>query len=236
MRRAYNLGLDENLVSRNPCLRIKMLKEKNVRDRVLTFGELERLCKELSPVAERVVVTAYQTGMRQGEIVGLTVSKVNLEEGYIDLDEDDTKDHERRRVYFGQELRGILQECFEERERLGVAHEYVFVRKNGKAVRSVRTAFENACRRAGLNGFRFHDLRHTYNTDMRKAGVHDSVIMKQTGHATLEMFLRYNTVDEVDGKDAVRRREAYLKTRDPSAPYVLPKGNLLTSVPKNPIN
>lgn len=211
MRRAYNLGMDENLVSRNPCQRIKMLKEKNVRDGVLTWDELGRLRGELSPVAERVVMTAYHTGMRQGEILGLTVSKVNLEERYIDLSEDDTKDHERRRVYFCPELRDILRECLEARERVGVAHEYVFVRKNGKPVRSIRTAFEGACKRAGLEDFHFHDLRHTYNTDMRRAGVHDSVIMQQTGHATMEMFLRYNTVDEQDGREAVRKREEYLK-------------------------
>jgi integrase len=62
-----------------------------------------------------------------------------------------------------------------------------------------------ACKKAKIKygrfekgGFIFHDLRHTFNTNMRKAGVAESVIMKVTGHSTREMFDRYNTVDESD--------------------------------------
>jgi integrase len=48
--------------------------------------------------------------------------------------------------------------------------------------------------------FRFHDMRHTFNTNMRKAGVDHSVIMKLTGHKPPSMFQRYNTVDVDDAK------------------------------------
>jgi integrase len=54
----------------------------------------------------------------------------------------------------------------------------------------------------------FHDLRHTCNTNMRKAGVAPSVIMKMTGHKTAAMFHRYNTVDMQDAQ------EAYLKLKE----------------------
>ncbi len=47
-------------------------------------------------------------------------------------------------------------------------------------------------------GFVFHDLRHTFNSNMRKASVVDSVIMEMTGHSTREMFDRYNTIDKED--------------------------------------
>lgn len=209
MRVAYNLGMDEELVSKNSCRKVKMLKENNIRDRTLTCDEFERLCKELNPIAKLIVKTAYYTGMRKAEILGLTVDKVNLEERYIDLGQDDTKDHERR----GEELYSALKECLEFREELGVTHKYLFIRKNGQPVKCIRTVFENACKRAKLKDFRFHDLRHTYNTDMRRAGVHDSVIMKQTGHSTMQMFLRYNTIDENDGREAVRKREQYLRQK-----------------------
>jgi hypothetical protein len=42
---------------------------------------------------------------------------------------------------------------------------------------------------------------------MRKAGVQESVIMAITGHSTREMFDRYNTVDEEDAKNAVKKLE-----------------------------
>jgi integrase len=49
-------------------------------------------------------------------------------------------------------------------------------------------------------GLTFHDLRHTFATDMRKSGVPEKLIMKITGHSTREMFDRYNTITS-DEKD-----------------------------------
>lgn len=69
----------------------------------------------------------------------------------------------------------------------------------------------NACRKAKIADFRFHDLRHTFNTNMRKAGVDHSVIMKLTGHKTPSMFQRYNTVDLDDAKNAYQMLEALLE-------------------------
>jgi integrase len=213
MRAIYNLSLDAGFVSRNPCRKIKMLKENNARDRVLSVREFEKICCELSETARWVLTTAYHTGMRRKEVIGLTVDKVNLDECYIDLDAEEVKEYARRRVYFRDELLEVFKECLRLRETIEPKHNYLFVRKNGKAVKCIRTAFENACKRTGIENFRFHDLRHTYNTQMRKAGVHDTVTMKMTGHSTLEMYHRYNTVDEADGREAVSQREAYLDSQ-----------------------
>lgn len=60
------------------------------------------------------------------------------------------------------------------------------------------------------NGVTFHDLRHTFNTNMRKAGVAESVIMEITGHDTREMFDRYNTVDSIDKKQGVDQLKIFL--------------------------
>ena len=67
----------------------------------------------------------------------------------------------------------------------------------GKPVKDIRTSLYRACKDVGIqagrgdrNGFVFHDLRHTFNTYMSKAGVSESVIMGITGHSTREMFDR----------------------------------------------
>jgi integrase len=49
--------------------------------------------------------------------------------------------------------------------------------------------------RAGIKDFRLHDLRHTYVSNARRAEVDRTVIMKLTGHKTLAMFTRCNSVD-----------------------------------------
>ena len=63
-------------------------------------------------------------------------------------------------------------------------------------------------------GFIFHDLRHTFNTNMRKAGVQESVIMEVTGHSTREMFDRYNSIDEDDTQKAVDQLTTFLNSVD----------------------
>jgi len=83
---------------------------------------------------------------------------------------------------------------------------------------AIRTGIKKACKAAGITygrfkkgGFIFHDLRHTFNTNMRKAGVAESVIMAITGHSTREMFDRYNTVDDRDKRQAVDQLEVFFE-------------------------
>jgi integrase len=59
-------------------------------------------------------------------------------------------------------------------------------------VKSIKTTFRAALEKAKIEDFRLHDLRHTFVTNARKAGVDRTVIMKLTGHRTLSMFTRYN--------------------------------------------
>lgn len=97
---------------------------------------------------------------------------------------------------------------------------HVFLCK-GKPVSDIRTGLKMACKDAGIpygrfikDGFVFHDLRHTFNTYMRKAGVPESVIMEITGHSTREMFDRYNTIDADDAKEAIQRFRDYVKEEE----------------------
>jgi integrase len=79
-----------------------------------------------------------------------------------------------------------------------------------RSVNSIKTAFNAACRRAKIEGFRFHDFRHTAVTNMRRAGIDHLTIMRITGHKTLEVFKRYNSFLEADLKEAASRFNTYL--------------------------
>ena len=61
------------------------------------------------------------------------------------------------------------------------------------------------------NGFVFHDLRHCFNTYMRRAGVDQSTIMKITGHSEYgqDIWFRYNGWDLQDFKIAIEKLEVY---------------------------
>jgi integrase len=178
MRRIYNLALREDMVLKNPCWKVTRLPERNARDRVLSPEEWKRLMIELPQHAADIISTAYHTGMRAGE---------------------------GRRVYFNEEVRGML-------ERLGkvrsITHNLVFT-YGGKPIKSIKVSLARALKRAKISDFRFHDLRHTFTTNVRRAGVDKTVIMKLTGHKTLSMFTRYNTVDEADAKQALNLMEGH---------------------------
>jgi len=162
--------------------------------------------EHLHSKANGVVTTAYHTGMRAGEIFGMTWDRVNMREAYFSLTPKDTKTGEARRVYFNGEVKGIL-------ERLGkvrsISHNFVFTFK-GKPLRSIKVCLARALKKANITNFRLHDLRHTFTTNARKAGVDKTVIMKLTGHKTLSMFSRYNSVDEADARKALQLMEGYL--------------------------
>ena len=68
--------------------------------------------------------------------------------------------------------------------------------RNGKPITSIREVFEAACRRAEIEGFTFHALRHTAINNWRLQGDDYFRIMAATGHKTLNVFKRYNTVSK----------------------------------------
>jgi integrase len=206
MKRVFNLAIREDMVLKNPCWKVTMLKEDNKRDRILSAEEFKQLLAQLPGYLNPIVSLAYYTGMRRGEILRLTWKRVNMQEGYLNLEPEDTKNSEPRRIYFNE----ILWEIFRRARKVrNLKHDYVFTYR-GKPIKEFREGFNKALEKAGIENFHFHDLRHTFNTNMRKAGVDQTVIMKLTGHKTLSMFNRYNTVDQEDATDAMKRLNLFL--------------------------
>jgi len=190
-------------------------KNENARNKVLALDQFNRLLSCLPFHSRAIVATGFYTGMRLGEIIELTWDKVDLKKRFINLEAKDTKDNEPRSIPICAELGAILETIPK-----GIHDNHVFLYK-GKPVRDIRASLKRGCKNAGIlyghyikDGFVFHDLRHTFNINMRKAGVPESVIMKITGHSTREMFDRYNTVDEEDAKNAVSKLHYFLTSVD----------------------
>jgi integrase len=214
MKRIFNLAMREELVERNPCWKVSMLKERS-RDRVISHDAFERLVSSLPEHAADVVKVAYYTGMRLGEITSLTWKQVNLQERCLQLEE--TKNGEPRRVYL---FHPAVMEVFVRRSKVrSIAHDLVFSYKN-LPLAKLRSSFHRACRLAGIDDFRFHDLRHCFVTNMRTAGVDNETTMKMAGHKTLSMHWIYNSVTKEDAREANSKLGAYLA----SSTIVPPEG------------
>jgi integrase len=187
----------------------------NARDRVISKAEFADMLKDAPLHLKNILTMAYHTGMRKGEILNLTWDKVDMKKGFIYLEVADTKDKEKRSIPISGELHVTLRSI-----PRAVHDHHVFLYK-GKPIADLRTGLKMACKEAGISygrfqksGFVFHDLRHTFNTNMRKAGVQESVIMKITGHSTRSMFDRYNTIDEGDLREAIDRMKVHSANSD----------------------
>lgn len=148
-------------------------------------------------------------------IIELKWDRVDLFRGYIDLTEDDTKTQEPRRFYFNQveALKDVLVEAARKKKP---KQEFVFIRSDGRPVPKwdIERYFKKACQDAGVGPYRLHDLRHTFNTNMIKAGVDEVVIMKLTGHKTNKMFQRYSHLDKELAEAAMGKLTALLSKSD----------------------
>ena len=190
----------------------KLLKRNsNARDKILGRDEFDRLVSHAPIHLKGILSMAYYTGMREGEILSLTWDKVDLKNRLIQLEAMDTKDKEPRDIPICDELYEALKNI---PKAIHCPHVFLY---QGKPIKSIHRAFNTACEEAGItrgrfvkDGFIFHDLRHTFNTNMRKAGVPESVIMEITGHSTREMFDRYNTVDIEDTREAIKKMQDFL--------------------------
>lgn len=186
------------LIDRNPIDGLKLFKDRP-RDRVISPVEFQSLVENCSLHIKPIVEIAYATGMRRGEILGLRWDQIDFKNRVIVLEADDTKTKNRREIPLDDTLVALLQQV---PRTLKCPSVFTF---KGKRMSGARTAFDKACKRAGIENFRFHDLRHCAVTNMRKAGVPDSVIMSISGHKTNAMFRRYDSVDREDRQQALER-------------------------------
>ena len=199
LRHILRLAVEEGIREAAPL--VKLDKEHGARDRVLSEEEYHRLLDASSLHLRRLMLCAYETGMRAGEIKRLTWDKVDFKTGFIRLSAEDTKTDEKRAVPISATLRAVLEEIRKEQREGKVAPlgGYVFTWKGKPMTEGWKTAFHAACRRVGIENFHFHNLRHTFVTRKVREGWDYKHIMAITGHRTFATFQRYNnpTEDEV---------------------------------------
>lgn len=182
-------------IEENPLRKVTKMKEPRGRVRFLSDDERNRLlaaCKESSsPYLYTVVVLALSTGARRMEILGLRWQDIDFNRSIITLHE--TKNGERRIL----PLTGHALSLIQERAKLRHLHcDYVFPSKDLKNPIDIRTPWENALKRAEINDFHFHDLRHSAASYLAMNGASLAEIAETLGHKTLQMVKRYAHLSE----------------------------------------
>ena len=199
LRRAINLGVQYDWLDKSPIKHWPPIKVENVRERILSEEEFKKLKQTAPPFLWRILVIAYHTGMRQGEIMSLDWNQVDLKKKLIHLRAAQTKSNKGRPVAFNDEVLDMLLKAprkpTSNKVFLSAYHKPI-----GKFTTYLRQVFKNSLQKAGIENFVFHDLRHTFVTNKMRAGLPEYAIMKQVGHESTAMLRRYQLVDESDLK------------------------------------
>jgi integrase len=117
---------------------------------------------------------------------------VDFKNNTITIHQAVAKSKKIRKIPISNKLRKIL---FEQKLKTGFS-DCVFLTPKGKPYspnnpNALKRCFGMACKRAGITGLRFHDLRHTAATRMVEAGANITAISKILGHADLKTTMRY---------------------------------------------
>ncbi len=160
--------------------RIRRLEEPQGRLRWLDPDEEARLLAECrrsrNAQLYAITVLALETGMRQGEVFGLTWERIDFSRGVIQLEV--TKSGRRREIPMRQIVNDVLSELPGARAGRLWPH-------------SARHAFEAAVVRAKIDNFRFHDCRHHFASWFVMRGGSMAALKALLGHSNFQMTLRY---------------------------------------------
>ena len=189
LRHLFNQAIAWGYLTESPCRGVKQFRLNNQRVRFLAKEELGRLLvaagNTKNPWLRSLIIVAVNTGMRFGELAKLTWADVDLDRRIFTL--RDTKDGTTARLPFNDVVLFTLTTL----PRLA-GNDHVFP-GNGKSGRldNVKRSFRAALEDAGIEDFRFHDLRHTFASHMVMAGVDLNTVRELMRHKTLDMTLRY---------------------------------------------
>ena len=178
------------------------LDEGDIRDRTLTADQERRLFAELVDYLHNPVRLTLLTGLRLGNVVKLDWSEIDMRGMRFKLKQ---KGNRNLSIPFSHAVLVLLA-------NIGPKDKgRVFLRpqKAGDGstvmveIKSWRTAWEGALRRAGIEDFRFHDLRHTMASRMVAKGKDIGAVSKALGHTTVATTMRYAHYSEAAVRDAL---------------------------------
>ena len=193
IRHLFNYAYNRRLFfGRNPVSESGLTQVNDKKERVLTTLEQEELLKNSSPELASIIRLALNTGMRRDEVLFLKWEWVYLQEGFIILPLTHTKSKKSRRIPINQIVKQILREAnlVSGRPEKGLVFQ-ISPTEHGARTWLQRT-FKEACSKSGIEGIRFHDLRHTAATRLVEAGIPLHAVAELLGHSSVRMTERYS--------------------------------------------
>lgn len=222
LRAVFTLAIEKQLINENPLKKVKNIKAPgNERMRHLSANEETQLREALRkrnaqliahaieghiPIygdhIEPIVLIALNTGMRRGEIFNLRWEQVNMASKIITVSAEISKTSKARHINMNNESHRVLEDWSKDKSLSGLV--FPSAKTGGqKPLVTIKTAWAKLIESAGINDFRFHDLRHTFASNLVMRGAPLYMVQKLLGHGSLNMTMRYSHLSPESTAQAV---------------------------------
>ena len=208
LKAVFNRAEREERISKNPVRLVRAPKYDNSIVRWLDAGQEKRLFAALPLHLHSIVTVALHTGCRQEELILLEWRDVDFRQGMFAIREDKasklSSSSTPRWIPMNSTVRSVLLDLSRKASD-----------QSGKVFsvghpKSLSRSFAVAVKKAGLEPFRFHDLRHTFASRLAMNGANDRTLQTLGGWKTPRMLLRYAHLGPSHLFDAV---ESLTKTK-----------------------
>jgi len=201
LKHMYTKAIEWDYVKTNPVKSVKSLKEPPGRLRYLSADEADALIKACHGYLRSIVITALNTGMRRGELLNLKWQDVDLHNRKITVKKP--KNNELRVIPINKTLYRELSELSEQSES-----DYVFCNGDGQAIGDIKKSFATALKKAEIEDFRFHDLRHTFGSYLVMKGIDLKTVQQVMGHKVIKTTMRYSHLSPEYVQQAIERLDS----------------------------
>lgn len=202
LRHMFNIARSEwELPIENPLHQLVLPAEPAHRQRLLRHGELSRLIAmairlrggERCRMWMSIIWLATSTGMRRGELLGLTWDDIDFHRRTIQIRH--SKNGKIRTLPMSYESERYLRHLYESGEPTLSKSESSNQSSSARVIRLTKSAFEQAWRRivarAGSKDLHFHDLRHEAASTFEQMGLTRAETEYMLGHSSKDMTSRY---------------------------------------------
>jgi integrase len=181
------------------------------RERYITDEEFKVICDALQGQKALIIQTLYYTTQRCNRILFLLWRQINLMSRTISFERVSQNKGVPDIVYINNSLLAVLRGLQEERKQRQVISPYVFTNRNGAPFTSIKTAWKTACKKAGVQDARIHDIRHKAITDGIREGVPISIAKKAVGHAQIATTDGYTHIQPEDVRPFFEALDRHMK-------------------------
>lgn len=185
----FNVGLDNDVLIKNPCRTWKKMVEDNVKLVYWSKAEEKQFYKYCDEWLKDLIILALATGLRKSNVRLFQKSWIDFEQSLIKIPRTQNKGRKFIELPFGEDLKLMFLKHINNKNE-----KYLFINEQRNAPYSekrIDEAFAETCNKANIKNIGFHGLRHTVGTRLGEKGVDLAVIQDILAHTSVATTKRY---------------------------------------------